>query len=334
MVIASTTQPSSPQASLLIGADGTPLLPALPQQQRRPSQPQLIAQSPLPNSSLLPSLPTTAQPPASGSSTPTASPPLALAPTAAAATTAPTEPYRPASAKPPASRIPSFPLVDAYVPDANSTDRRHPRTLVPKDLGFPTAAMHGKVRKEDLDDRLLMATCAVLHGFENRALCPKEVAEVMLERDWLKNAYVLVVFFSLTSEVPRSSHTALLTSSSLTVGRHLSPTSRPASAPTSPALLVLPLPTNLSSLRSNSSALSPLKKFEPSVYTLSNAPPSSVALCGTSTRKFSDPALERTIRSCGAGRRSGCSLRIVKVSISVVSSPFKRRCRRSLPTSR
>ncbi|GAA6042752.1 hypothetical protein JCM8097_007458 [Rhodosporidiobolus ruineniae] len=96
--------------------------------------------------------------------------------------------YRPASAKPPLSRIPTFPLVDAYVPDATSNDRRHPRQLVPKDLGFPTLDMHGRIRKEDLDDRLLMATCAVLHGFENRALCPKEVAEVMLERDWLKNA--------------------------------------------------------------------------------------------------------------------------------------------------
>jgi hypothetical protein len=48
--------------------------------------------------------------------------------------------------------------------------------------------MSGKIRKEDLDDRLLMATCAVMHGHQNRALCPKEVAEVMLERGWLKNA--------------------------------------------------------------------------------------------------------------------------------------------------
>lgn len=185
-----------------MGGDGaTTLLPALPQQQQRhPSQPQLMAQSPLPNSSLLPSLPNLQPSPSastSGSSTPTASPPV-LAGTTATTSTGPPPPYRPASAKPPSSRIPSFPLVDAYVPDANSTDRRHPRTLVPKDLGFPTAAMHGKVRKEDLDDRLLMATCAVLHGFENRALCPKEVAEVMLERDWLKNAFVF--FFPL----PRS----------------------------------------------------------------------------------------------------------------------------------
>lgn len=50
--------------------------------------------------------------------------------------------------------------------------------------------MEGKIHPDDLEDRLLMATCAVLHGFENRALCPKEVAEVMLERGWLKNAYV------------------------------------------------------------------------------------------------------------------------------------------------
>ncbi|GAA5996133.1 uncharacterized protein JCM10292_007412 [Rhodotorula paludigena] len=96
--------------------------------------------------------------------------------------------YRPATARPPLSRIPAFPLVDAYVPEANSSDRRHPRQLLPKDLGFPTTEMADRIHPDDLDDRLLMATCAVLHGFENRALCPKEVAEVMLERDWLKNA--------------------------------------------------------------------------------------------------------------------------------------------------
>ncbi|GAA6061842.1 hypothetical protein JCM10212_000759 [Sporobolomyces blumeae] len=88
----------------------------------------------------------------------------------------------------PLPRIPVFPLVDSYVPDPNSTDRRHPRQLVPEDLGFPTAEMGGMIRKEDLDDRLLMATCAVMHSHQNRALCPKEVAEVMLERGWLKNA--------------------------------------------------------------------------------------------------------------------------------------------------
>ncbi|GAA5905065.1 uncharacterized protein JCM6883_004955 [Sporobolomyces salmoneus] len=88
----------------------------------------------------------------------------------------------------PLPRIPVFPLVDSYVPDPKSTDRRHPRQLVPEDLGFPTSQMTGKIRKEDLDDRLLMATCAVMHDHQNRALCPKEVAEVMLERGWLKNA--------------------------------------------------------------------------------------------------------------------------------------------------
>lgn len=98
----------------------------------------------------------------------------------------------PVAAKPPGPlpRIPVFPLVDSYVPDPTSTDRRHPRQLVPKDLGFPTAEMNGRIRKEDLDDRLLMATCAVMHRHQNRALCPKEVAEVMLEQGWLKNAYV------------------------------------------------------------------------------------------------------------------------------------------------
>lgn len=82
--------------------------------------------------------------------------------------------------------MPSFPLSDAYkgVP---ADSRRHPRDLVPLDVGFPTAEMAGKVRKEDQDDRLLMATCAVLHSHENRALCPKEVAEVMFQRNWLHN---------------------------------------------------------------------------------------------------------------------------------------------------
>ncbi|GAA5957685.1 hypothetical protein JCM3765_001480 [Sporobolomyces pararoseus] len=96
----------------------------------------------------------------------------------------------PIASKPPGPlpRIPVFPLVDSYVPDPKSTDRRHPRQLVPEDLGFPTSQMTDKIRKEDLDDRLLMATCAVMHGHQNRALCPKEVAEVMLERGWLKNA--------------------------------------------------------------------------------------------------------------------------------------------------
>ncbi|BGP54008.1 hypothetical protein JCM8202v2_001580 [Rhodotorula sphaerocarpa] len=96
--------------------------------------------------------------------------------------------YRPASAKPPVTRVPTFPLVEAYVPDADPNNRRHPRQLLPEDLGFPTPEMKGRIQPDDLDDKLLMATCAVLHGFENRALCPKEVAEVMLERDWLKNA--------------------------------------------------------------------------------------------------------------------------------------------------
>ena len=66
--------------------------------------------------------------------------------------------------------------------------RRHPRDLVPHDVGFPTAAMHGAVDKEDQEDRLLMATCSVLLMNENRALCPKEIAEVMFEKGWLHNA--------------------------------------------------------------------------------------------------------------------------------------------------
>lgn len=59
---------------------------------------------------------------------------------------------------------------------------------MPYEIGFPTKAMEDKVRNEDKEDRLLMATCAVLLAHENRALCPKEVAEVMEERGWLRNA--------------------------------------------------------------------------------------------------------------------------------------------------
>lgn len=66
--------------------------------------------------------------------------------------------------------------------------RKHPRELVPLDIGFPTPDFAGRIRKEDSDDRLLMATCAVLYMHGNRALCPKEMAEVMFEKKWLHNA--------------------------------------------------------------------------------------------------------------------------------------------------
>lgn len=83
-------------------------------------------------------------------------------------------------------RTPTFPLSDAYKPEPVDS-RRHPRDLVPMDVGFPVPGMEGKIRKEDLDDRLLMATCSVLLAHENRALCPKEIAEVLFQRDWLHN---------------------------------------------------------------------------------------------------------------------------------------------------
>lgn len=83
-------------------------------------------------------------------------------------------------------RMPTFPLSDAYKPEPVD-GRKHPRDLVPLDIGFPTLEMADKIRKEDQEDRLLMATCAVLHSHENRALCPKEIAEVMFQRDWLHN---------------------------------------------------------------------------------------------------------------------------------------------------
>ncbi|KAM0754046.1 hypothetical protein T439DRAFT_170310 [Meredithblackwellia eburnea MCA 4105] len=65
---------------------------------------------------------------------------------------------------------------------------RHPRQMVPLDIGFPTNEIKHVIHKQDLDDRLLMATCAVLRDHHNRALCPKEIAEVMFERNWLHNA--------------------------------------------------------------------------------------------------------------------------------------------------
>ncbi|GAA5822987.1 hypothetical protein JCM11251_004447 [Rhodosporidiobolus azoricus] len=180
---AAATQPTMSEAGVGEVAAGTRYV-----QQRRPTATTAAtaaAQSPLPSglASPSPALIPTHLPPLSSASSGSVTPIATFhIPSGAPAN------YRPASMKPPLSRIPTFPLVDAYVPDTSSTDRRHPRQLVPKDLGFPVAGMQGKIRKEDMDDRLLMATCAVLHGFENRALCPKEVAEVMLERDWLKNA--------------------------------------------------------------------------------------------------------------------------------------------------
>lgn len=48
--------------------------------------------------------------------------------------------------------------------------------------------MEDKIKPEDKEDRLLMATCAVIHANENRALCPKEIAELMHQRGWLHNA--------------------------------------------------------------------------------------------------------------------------------------------------
>lgn len=83
--------------------------------------------------------------------------------------------------------VPLFPFSDAYVPQPVD-DKRHPRELVPSDIGFPPPDLQHMVRKQDLDDKLLMATCAVLHSHENRALCPKEIAEVMFQRGWLHNA--------------------------------------------------------------------------------------------------------------------------------------------------
>ena len=87
------------------------------------------------------------------------------------------------------SRLPQFPLLDAYQPNpAHADDKRHPRELVPDDMQWPPTHIARRIRPEDLDDRLLMAMCQILHDHDNRALVPKEVAEVMFQRNWLHNA--------------------------------------------------------------------------------------------------------------------------------------------------
>ncbi|KAM0792435.1 hypothetical protein ACM66B_005112 [Microbotryomycetes sp. NB124-2] len=84
---------------------------------------------------------------------------------------------------------PKFPHLDAYMASAvQDSDKRHPRELVPEDVGFPTHDVAHLVKPEDSEDKLLMAICAVLHSHDNRALCPKEIVEVMFERQWLFNA--------------------------------------------------------------------------------------------------------------------------------------------------
>lgn len=66
----------------------------------------------------------------------------------------------------------------------------HPRDLVPQDVGFPTPPFAVHIQAADQADRLLMAICSVCLSAENRALCPKEIAEVLFQRGWLHNAYV------------------------------------------------------------------------------------------------------------------------------------------------
>ncbi|KDE06964.1 hypothetical protein MVLG_02703 [Microbotryum lychnidis-dioicae p1A1 Lamole] len=85
----------------------------------------------------------------------------------------------------PPRRAPTFPHNDSYVPNAATG---HPRDFIPPELDFPPPAMAAKVRQQDADDKLLMAICDVLLSHDNRALCPKEIAEVMFARDWLKSA--------------------------------------------------------------------------------------------------------------------------------------------------
>lgn len=74
-------------------------------------------------------------------------------------------------------------------PSISAADKkRHPRDLVPLDIGFPTLSTKEKVQPADQEDRILMAICRILMDFDNRALCPKEIADTMEERGWLMNA--------------------------------------------------------------------------------------------------------------------------------------------------
>lgn len=75
--------------------------------------------------------------------------------------------------------------VDAH---GNLIQMGHPRDFVPLDVGFPTPLTAYPVQPMDREDRLLMATCSILLEHGNRALCPKEIAEVMFEKGWLQNA--------------------------------------------------------------------------------------------------------------------------------------------------
>lgn len=75
------------------------------------------------------------------------------------------------------------------IPSISAADKkRHPRDLVPLDIGFPTLSTKGKVQPVDQEDRILMAICRILMDHENRALCPKEIADTMEEKGWLMNA--------------------------------------------------------------------------------------------------------------------------------------------------
>lgn len=82
------------------------------------------------------------------------------------------------------------PFVPSMQPSdtCSAVDKRHPRDYIPADIGFPKPSFVHRIRKEDADDRLLMATCAIIQEHENRALCPKEIADSMTERNWLQHA--------------------------------------------------------------------------------------------------------------------------------------------------
>lgn len=49
---------------------------------------------------------------------------------------------------------------------------------------FPPDSLRDQIAPEDLADNMLMTICSVLMAVDNRALCPKEIAEVMQYWGW------------------------------------------------------------------------------------------------------------------------------------------------------
>lgn len=53
-----------------------------------------------------------------------------------------------------------------------------------KTVDFPPAELRDQLAPEDLNDSMLMSICSALASVDNRALCPKEIAEILMYRGW------------------------------------------------------------------------------------------------------------------------------------------------------